>query len=822
MDRDRPLRETPPTAQAQPTWQDELVPVASEMAKTAGLFLQGKTGMALTVAAYAFGEVLDDCKGKMPEEWNASDMYADALRGTAKGGLMKASFAGLSHLKTGIFTKGVVLGESSRFVDSLCSKSTYDSSVPLPKGSLIKTGSQPLDKILNTTFDPLAMASDGVVFVAGHGMFKGLQKVNKSASDRPFIATVLTGGTFGMAGGAAGEILRQKQDNEDLDLGKVLGSGLKRAAMDAVASMPAGFQADKQLQVQVSEVSKHLRTEAIEHGKRVGEDVSNMSRRAAREARWRYWEDIAKIKPKEMKLTIPDEITTSPEWLAGSEAVTTLRGLGYKAYFVGGCVRDILLNKIPKDFDVVTNAPPHVVNQTFPDGPYAGKSFAVKHASINGITIEIATFRCDGKYVDGKPVEVIALDKLPINIAMREDAGRRDFIFNTGLLCPVTHTMSYFFDVPGHLIKKTIETVQRPKTTFGDDPSRMLRVAAFASRLEGFKPTPRVVQGMADNAKSIHRSSNTLWGRELGKMLMGDDPVTGLMLLKETGLIKEMIPELELLDSPAGDQDPIHHSEGNTWNHILMVTGQLAKSPKRNTTLMFSGLLHDIGKPKTQVRGDDGRITNYKHESVGGKLIEPIGEQLGLPKFVIADIKLEVEKHMAMHNGPKMTDATLYKYLNLPNIENLIELQHADALGRGQCCAPVDATEAVNQGNAGSQRQFWEAALQEARHPAEVSRAIDARPILDGKELKLLGYKQGIPLGEIIAAAKWAQFKGEFTDLEGAVKWLSENCEPAEQSNIRSDMLNRERKNKKAEEREQERLELKRERQERKRADKDE
>ncbi len=782
MDLDKPLRESQPAGQSQPTWLDEVIPTASEMSKTAGLFMRGRVGMSLTVAAYAFGEVLNTNKGKKPEDWSANEICLDVLRGTVKGGLMKASFAGLSRVN-GIAQKGVLLGEASRFIDVTFSKSTYEKD-KAPRQYLFKTGiSQPVDKILNTTFDPLAMASDAAVFVAGHGMFKGLQKIKPGLSERPVALTVLSGSTFGMATGSAGEILRQKQSDENLDVGKVALAGLGRAAMDAVASLPAGIQADKQ----------------------AGRELANLSRQVAREVRWRYWQDIAKIKPKEMGLIIPEEITTSAEWLAGMHAVTTLKQAGYKAYFVGGAPRDLLLGKIPKDYDVVTNAPPHRVNEIFPEGKFAGKSFAVKHANINGIEVEIATFRCDGAYSDGRhPDEVTPLDKLPVNIAMREDAGRRDLTINSMFLDPESKTIYYYFNGPTDLANRVIDSVGNPHDRFKEDPSRMLRVATFASKL-GFDPAERVVHAMIRDAHTIHRSANRSWGMELGKLLMTPQPVKGLNLLKKTGLMKEMIPELDRLDSPAGEQDPIHHSEGNTWTHTMMVIERLAQSGKRNMNLMFTGLFHDIGKPDTQVRKVDGRISNHKHEVVGEKLTKTIGRRLDLSNEQTNDIASAVGKHMAMHGGPKMKDSTLREYLSLPNIENLIELQDADALGRGNCCASTESTDAHEQGNAGSQRQFWENALEKARNPDEATRAIDALPILDGNTLLEFGYKRGIPLGEIKKAAQLAQYRGEFTDLEGALSWLRQNCETPEAANIRTRVIDEQMRAEKREKRERER-----------------
>lgn len=767
MDRDKTLHEVLPESKAQPDWVLELTPTATEMAKTAGLFLRGKTGIAVTAATFAFGEVYNSCKDKKPEDWNAQAMSIEALKGTVKGGLMKGSLAVLPHLKLNVAGQGVALGIANRFVDSAVSGSP---------------------KALATTFDPLAMTSDVAVFVAGHGMFKGLQKINPILSERPLMATALTGGTFGMASGSASEILRQKQENESLDVGKVLGSGLKHAVMDGVAAIPGGIQADELASKQVAELSA-----------RATKEIKRAGNQAVREVRWNYWEHIAKIKPNEIGLLVPEEITTSKDWLAGMKAVDILNQAGYEAYFVGGCVRDILLGKTPKDYDIVTNAPADRVHELMPEGKIAGKNFAVKHTEIDGVQLEIATFRCDGAYSNGRqPDEVVALDRLPIHIAMREDAGRRDFKINSMFLDPKSRIAYYYFDGPADLINKRIDTVGNPHDRFDEDASRMLRVATFASKL-GFEPTERVAIAMVKDAHKIHRSSGRAWGMEFAKLLMTPDPVKGLNLLKDTGLMKEMIPELVRLDSKAGDQDPIHHPEGNTWTHTMMVINRLVYSKKRNMDLMFSGLFHDIGKPDTQKITSDGRITNHGHDGKGAKLAAEIARRLEMSNEQNQTIADTVAKHMTMHSGPQLTAKKLRQFLELKHIENLIELQDADALGRGTCCSPNDAQH--DSGNMGSQREFWEKALEEARNPAEPTRAINAKPIIDGEVLLSLGYKPGVPFGDIVREASFAQYLGEFKDREGGLKWIRQNCETPETSNERTVRLVREMRERKAAER---------------------
>lgn len=767
MDRDKPLHEALPESKAQPDWVSELMPIGTEMAKTAGLFMRGKTGIAVTAATFAFGEVYDSCKDKKPGDWNAQAMTIDALKGTVKGGLMKGSLAVMPHLKLNVAGQGVALGIANRFVDSAVSGSP---------------------KALATTFDPLAMTSDVAVFVAGHGMFKGLRKVSPVLSERPLVATALTGSTFGMASGSASEILRQKQENESLDVGKVLGSGLKHAVMDGVAAIPGGIQADELAGKKVAELSA-----------KATKEINRAGNQAVREVRWKYWEHIAKIRPKEIGLLIPEEITQSKDWLAGVEAVDILNKAGYEAFFVGGCVRDILLGKTPKDYDIVTNAPPARVDELMPEGKIAGKNFAVKHTEINGVQLEIATFRCDGAYSNGRrPDEVVSLEKLPVHIAMREDAGRRDFKWNTFVLNPHTRIAYDYFDGLADLANKKVDTVGDSDTTFDDDPSRMLRVATFTSKL-GFEPSQRVVAAMIKNAEKIHRSSGRAWGMEFAKLLMTPDPVKGLNLLKDTGLMKEMIPELVRLDSKAGNQDPIHHPEGNTWTHTMMVIDRLVYSTKRNMDLMFSGLFHDIGKPDTQKITSDGRITNHGHEGKGAEITAEIARRLEMSGEQNQTITDTVAKHMTMHSGPQLTAKKLRQLLELKHIENLIELQDADALGRGTCCAPNEAQH--ESGNAGSQREFWEKALEEARHPAEPTRAINAKPIIDGDVLLSLGYKQGVPFGDIVRNASFAQYLGEFTDMESGLKWIRENCETPEQSNERTIRLIREMRERKAAER---------------------
>lgn len=736
MDKSTPFKESA-KAQSEPNWLDELMPMGIEMAKTGGLFLNGRLGLATTLSSYALGEVIIGQKGKSFDQWAPQEMCQDVLLGAAKGGLMKGYFAGLGSLKMGVAFKGVALGEASRSFDAALSRSTYRDAA--------KEGTSSLFKILGATYNPMAMASDAAVFVAAHGMFNGLKSVSKTISERPIVATTLTGATFGLAGGSANEILRQQEQKEELDLGKVAFAGLTHAAMDSVAAIPGGLQAD--------EVAR--------------KQCEKFARQMARETKWRYWSDIARIKPKELKLEIPKAIIESNDWQVAFDVVKEIKQAGYEAYFVGGCVRDILIGKTPKDFDLVTNATPEQLLQLYPYADLTGKNFGVLRVRKRKIEVEIATFRSDGDYSNGRqPDDVTLLSKLPVRVAMREDSGRRDLTINSMFLDPETHTAYYYFDGPGDLAAKRIDTVGDPHARFKEDPSRMLRVARFVSQFEDFEPTPRVVKAMTIDAPSIHRSAHKSWGMELSKMMMSPYPVKGLQLLKKTGLIKEMMPEMDRLDSDKGEQDPFHHPEGNTWDHTMLVVDRLVKSARRNLILMYGGLFHDVGKPDTQVRTDNGRITNYGHDVKGAEITKKICERIEVgDKEAIEE---EVVHHMAMHAGPKMTKKTLYKYLNLPNIENLIELQDADALGRGKCCSPENTEE-----NFGSQREFWENALKEARYPSNAAQAIDAKAILDGNVLKSLGYGQGISLGVIKNAGKFAQFSGEFSDMDGALSWLN-------------------------------------------------
>lgn len=229
---------------------------------------------------------------------------------------------------------------------------------------------------------------------------------------------------------------------------------------------------------------------------------------------------------------------------------------------------------------------------------------------------------------------------------------------------------------------------------------------------------------------------------ELKGILESARPVEGLDLLMETGVMSEILPEVVRLNSQEGDQDPVHHPEGNTWLHTRMVLNVLKEAPNKDFSLMLAGLLHDIGKPDTQLRKEGGRISNNDHDKIGADIANEICSRFRLPGDLKKQVKENVNMHMVMHQGPNLKPNTLNKILDRTDVTYLIELQHADAMGRGQCCG--------NEHNeAGSRREFYYDRLAKRKQEL-IEIANKPKSVIDSAELKSLGLKGGPSFGAIV------------------------------------------------------------------------
>lgn len=460
--------------------------------------------------------------------------------------------------------------------------------------------------------------------------------------------------------------------------------------------------------------------------------------------------------------------------------VRQLKEHGYFAVFAGGCVRDRFLGLQPKDFDVATNATPEEIKQIFKDDTclLVGEAFGIIMVVREGEQIEIATFRGDGQYSDDRrPDSVILLSGLDPLEALKRDAERRDLTINAMFEDPTTGEIFDFFggqdDIKNRIIRAVGDAAQR----IAEDRLRMMRVARFAAKL-GFQVDPTLMAALKTYAPTLR--PGVAFERiavELEGILLSKDPVVGLQILMDTGLMAQFLPEMLDMVGENAMGDPIWHPEGLAWVHTLMVIAVAAMEPEKSFEFMLGVLLHDIAKPctmATRVEMVGGvevvRVSNRGHAEVGSEMAKVICRRLKLSNEQTHRVSEIVRMHMQMHdyNNPAISRKKLVKLMSRPDIMDLIKMQHADSMGTGRSLADREAD---------SHREYYLNLLEEMRNDPNPTMRPNAPQLLDGKMLIARGFKPG-PIFRVIKEAGFeAQAMGEFTDAAGAEAWLDERVE---------------------------------------------
>lgn len=442
-----------------------------------------------------------------------------------------------------------------------------------------------------------------------------------------------------------------------------------------------------------------------------------------------------------------------------TRVVAELKRHGHIAVFAGGCVRDEILGLEPSDYDVATSALPDEVESIFERTLPVGKAFGIIVVVIDGQTIEVATLRADGQYGDGRRP-----DSVRFVTSLAEDARRREFTMNAMFKDPTTGEIFDFFGGQKDLADGIIRAVGNAEERIDEDRLRMLRAVRFASRY-GFEIDPALRSAICKLAPELHRGPKGLaWERiskEFRGILTSANPVVGLDFMMEFGLMAEVIPELLETDSPLGDQDPVWHPEGNTWAHSRFVVQNLAGS---SFELILAGLLHDVGKPRTQEKHECGRITNYGHAEVGAEMARDITRRLKLSNESSHRIVELVRLHMKMHTVRGMRQSKLVALLERDDIHDLIALQDADSRGKGPFC----------DGNPYTQKDFLLGKLEELSRIDQESQRLGAAPLVNGFILIELGFKPGPTFKVILEEAMAAQREGVFSTGEAARGWVIE------------------------------------------------
>jgi len=424
-----------------------------------------------------------------------------------------------------------------------------------------------------------------------------------------------------------------------------------------------------------------------------------------------------------------------------SLVINKLKEAGHESMWAGGSVRDSILKKLPKDFDVVTSATPDQVIDVFKKQYKVlevGKQFGVVVVIVDGEQIEVATYRKDIGTKDGRRPESVDMK----GISAEEDAKRRDFTIN-GL----------FKDSEGNIIdhvggqedikNKIIRFIGNPEARIADDKLRMLRAVRFALKLD-FTIEPNTLKAIQRNADKIKSVSWERISQEFFKMLDTGKVRKTIELLDKTKLLNEILPEIKALD---GVQQPKeYHPEGDVLQHTIGVAERIAKH--KDSTLTFAGLLHDVGKPATYSESD--RIRFHQHHKNGAEIARNIAKRFKLTNKNIELIGELVYRHMGLTDADKMKKSTLKAYMALPYFEDLMKLIKADG--------DTSARGSDHYDYIMSKREEFG------------KEAIKPKPFIDGKDLINMGLKQGKEIGRIKTLLYKKQLEDEITSKEQALE----------------------------------------------------
>jgi poly(A) polymerase len=426
---------------------------------------------------------------------------------------------------------------------------------------------------------------------------------------------------------------------------------------------------------------------------------------------------------------------------AAHDIVRRLRAAGHVAYYAGGSVRDLLRGQVPKDIDVATNARPEDVQKIFSRTYAVGAHFGVIVVLENEFQFEVATFRSDGAYLDGRrPVEVHFA-------SAEEDAARRDFTINGMFFDPEAGEVIDFVNGRADLEARLIRAIGDPVQRFTEDRLRILRAVRFATVL-GFEIDPSTWDAVLAQASSIKEISAERIREELVRIFMSPARVRGWDLLDASGLMSAILPELEAMKGC--EQPPQFHPEGDVFKHTRIMLDLLP--PEASLPLVFSVLFHDIGKPPTSSVDETGRIRFNGHDRLGAEMTETIMQRL---RFSRAEIDATVEgvrQHMVFKDVPNMRVAKLKRFMARPTFTDELELHRVDcASSHGM----MDNYEFLRQ----KQEEF-------ANEP------IIPPPLVRGDDLIALGLKPGPRFGEVLEAVETRQLEGTLTSREEALEWV--------------------------------------------------
>jgi poly(A) polymerase len=445
------------------------------------------------------------------------------------------------------------------------------------------------------------------------------------------------------------------------------------------------------------------------------------------------------------------------------EIVKTIRQQGFQAYLAGGCVRDLLLSREPADYDVATSAKPNEVMEIFPESYAVGARFGVvlipENSSASSVssalkassenqekvaendTIEVATFRSDQGYTDGRHPDAVRFSQYP-----REDVIRRDFTINGMMLDPITNQVLDFVGGRKDLEAGIIRAIGDAEKRFAEDKLRMLRAVRFAARFD-YEVEPVTFAAIQRHAPEIQIVSHERVRDELTRMLIEGRAHEAFLLLDETGLLSEVLPEISAMKGV--EQPPEFHPEGDVFVHTLMLLDHLPHPCP--LTLAWGALLHDVGKPATFRRAPD-RIRFDNHVEVGVKIAEAVCKRLRFSRGDTEQILALIDNHMRFGHVSRMKESTLKRFMRLPRFDEHLALHRADSLASHGILSTYEYLQ-----------EKLRETPQEHIHPT---------PLVNGKDLIAQGYSPGPKFREILEAVEDAQLEGRLQSHDAALEYV--------------------------------------------------
>ena len=433
----------------------------------------------------------------------------------------------------------------------------------------------------------------------------------------------------------------------------------------------------------------------------------------------------------------------TPRELANS-ICDTLRVHGYQALLVGGCVRDLLLAREPADYDVATDATPDQVMKLFPESVAVGAQFGVILIPRDGLKVEVATFRSDVGYSDGRHP-----DRVVYSRTAQEDVQRRDFTINGLLMRHDNGEVLDFIGGQADLKAGIIRAIGEPGRRFAEDKLRMMRAVRFAARF-GFGIEKATFEAIRTHAAEIKKVSAERLRDELTKLLTEGSARRGFELLDETGLLQQVLPEISAMKGI--EQPPQFHPEGDVWILTRMMLEGLPAGA--SPTLAWGVLLHDVGKPPTfkpaSETGD--RIRFDGHVDVGVRMAEEICRRLRFSNEDAEQILALVNNHMRFKDVESMRTSTLKRFVRLPKFDEHLALHCLDCLSSHR---NLETYELV-------QRFLAETPPEQVR-PGR---------LLTGDDLQAMGFRPGPLFAEILQGLEEAQLEGQIGTREGAEQYV--------------------------------------------------